>query len=75
VRDQPGQLAKVCNILTEMRANIKDIEHERAFLLADVGMTKPIITIETQGFTHVNEILAKIEKAGFPKPYLATPSN
>jgi len=74
VRDVPGQLSKVCQILTEMRANIKDIEHERAFLVADVGMTQPIFTIETQGFNHVKEILEKIEMAGFPKPHIQTPT-
>jgi len=75
VRDVPGQLSKVCSILSQMRANIKDIEHERAFLLADVGMTQPIITIETQGFAHVRDIMEKIEQAGFPKPHLQTPTD
>ena len=33
---------RVCDIITELRANIKDIEHERAFLVGRVRCVAPI---------------------------------
>lgn len=74
VVDVPGQLSKVLSIITQCRANIKDIEHERAFLLASVGITQPIITVETRGFDHVHEILEALKNGGFANTYLETPS-
>jgi threonine dehydratase len=73
VLDVPGQLAKVLTILKELRANVKDIEHERAFLLGNVGTTQPIITIETRDFEHIKEVVAALKKEGFDSTYLATP--
>lgn len=62
ILDIPGQLGRVCSIITECRANIQDIEHERAFLLANVGITQPIVTLETRGFDHVQEIVEKLSQ-------------
>jgi len=73
VPDVPGQLARVCQLVTSLQANIKDIEHERAFLLANVGFTSPLLTLETMGFDHVNEIIAKLEPLGV-KATLQTPA-
>ncbi len=36
IRDVPGQLAKICAICQELRVNIVEIRHERAFLLDTV---------------------------------------
>lgn len=73
VLDVPGQLARVLSILRDLRANVKDIEHERAFLLGNVGITQPIITLETRDFDHVKEIVDTLKKEGFSNTYLATP--
>jgi len=73
VLDVPGQLAKVLAILRDLRANVKDIEHERAFLLGNVGTTQPIITMETRDFDHIKEVVDTLKKEGFENTYLATP--
>jgi threonine dehydratase len=73
VLDIPGQLARVLNILRDLRANVKDIEHERAFLLGNVGTTQPIIEMETRDFEHVREIVETLKREGFESTYLATP--
>ena len=65
--------AKVLAILRDLRANVKDIEHERAFLLGNVGTTQPIITMETRDFDHIKEVVDTLKKEGFENTYLATP--
>ena len=49
--------------MRDLRANVKDIEHERAFLLGNVGTTQPIITMETRDFDHVREIVDMLKIA------------
>jgi len=73
VDDVPGQLARVTEILSKARANIREIEHERAFLLENVGYTQPVLTVETRGFDHVHEIMEALRSAGFTKSFLETP--
>jgi len=70
--DVPGQLARVLNAAAACRANIRAIEHERAFLLADVQYTQPIITVETRGQEHIEELIRKIKDAGFDRVNLDT---
>jgi hypothetical protein len=64
---------RVLAILRDLRANVKDIEHERAFLLGNVGTTQPIITMETRDFDHIREVVETLKKEGFENTYLATP--
>jgi len=73
VDDAPGELSKVTEVLSKMRANIRDIEHERAFLLDNVGTTQPVLTIETRGFDHVHSIVEELKKSGFRRVALETP--
>ncbi len=49
IGDTPGELAKITAICARLRANVRDIEHERAFLLDNVGTTEPKLTLETRG--------------------------
>ena len=74
VADVPGQLAKVLGILNDCRANVKDVEHERAFLVGNVGLTQPIITMETRDFEHVQEIVKRLQDSGFPFTRVETPT-
>ena len=75
VADVPGQLARVLSILHDCRANVKDVEHERAFLVGNVGLTQPIITVETRDFEHVQEIVARLQQHGFPFTRVETPTS
>jgi hypothetical protein len=45
-----GALCRITEVLAKLRANVKDIEHERAFLLENVGITQPVFTLETRGW-------------------------
>ena len=60
--DNPGQLAKALAIVAQCRANVRDVVHERAFLLASVGTTQPILTLETRDFEHVVEVSFALRK-------------
>lgn len=73
IPDVPGQLAKLCNLLGDLRANIRDIEHERAFLIENVGFTQPVFTVETRDHDHVDEIVNSMKKIGFDKVSLDGP--
>jgi threonine dehydratase len=75
VADIPGQLAKVLAILNDCRANVKDVEHERAFMVGNVGLTQPIITMETRDFEHVQEIVQRMKEQGFPFTRVETPTS
>ena len=75
VADIPGQLATVLSILNDCRANVKDVEHERAFLVGNVGLTQPIITMETRDFEHVAEIVKRLQDNGFPFTRVETPTS
>jgi len=73
IDDVPGQLAKVTTVLWKLRANIREIVHERAFLLENVGFTQSMFTLDTRGFDHVHQILEELKMAGFEKTFLETP--
>lgn len=73
VSDMPGQLASVCTAIASLGGNIRDIMHERAFLLDTVQYTQPVITIETRDFAHITAILDKLREGAFRKVKLETP--
>jgi threonine dehydratase len=52
IDDAPGSLARVTAVIAKKRANVRDIEHERAFLLDNVGTTQPVLTLETRGMSY-----------------------
>ena len=75
VADVPGQLVKVLAVLNDCRANVKDVEHERAFMVGNVGLTQPIVTMETRDFDHVAEIVQRLNDNGFPFVRVHTPTS
>jgi len=75
IPDVPGQLAKVLQVIHECRANVKDVEHERAFLVGNVGLTQPIITMETRDFDHVAEVAQSLKAHGFEYTSIVTPTS
>jgi threonine dehydratase len=61
IPDRPGGLAEVAEVFARLKANIVDIEHERAFthtLFSDVEI---LCTLETFGHAHVAQIKAALE--------------
>ncbi|CEP03208.1 threonine ammonia-lyase [Plasmodiophora brassicae] len=73
ITDAPGQLAQVLTLIAQARANVRDIEHERAFLVASVQQTQPIVTIETRGPDHIDRIMKLLRDNGHTSVKLITP--
>jgi threonine dehydratase len=64
VPDIPGQLALILDMVAGERANILEVQHERAFSSAAVGETAIDLTIETRGEDHIRCLLDALARAG-----------
>jgi threonine dehydratase len=61
VHDRPGALAEIASIFAKLKANVVEIQHERAFshsLFCDVEV---YVTLETRGPEHVTELRAALQ--------------
>lgn len=73
IRDIPGQLAKICKICADMGVSVREVKHERAFLLDTVGITQPIIDVETRNFEHIERLIARLRQEEFLDCHVITP--
>ena len=64
VSDRPGSLARLTGILAATGASVKDVDHDRSFGPADVGMVNIACVLETRDFEHVREIAQALTAAG-----------
>jgi threonine dehydratase len=65
LRDRPGELARLCELIADERANILQIEHDRAFSDAPIGEAEVELTLETSGRPQIEELLARLSTAGY----------
>ena len=65
LRDRPGTLARLAELVAEARANVLHINHDRAFSRARLGETEVEITLETSGRDHINSIKRHLLAAGY----------
>jgi threonine dehydratase len=56
LRDVPGALSEISNLVAQHRANILHIIHERAAKDIPIGFSKVILVLETRGSDHIREI-------------------
>ncbi len=66
VRDLPGSLARVTAVLAEQNANIEQVHHQRAFTTLTVQNAEVDLVLKTRNREHVHEIVAALQRAGFP---------
>ena len=66
LRDRPGALARLAELVAEARANVLHINHDRAFSRARLGETEVEITLETSGRDHIEAIKRHLLAAGYP---------
>lgn len=62
--DKPGQLARVSSIISNLKANVIEVHHTRAFAYR-FGDTTLQLTLETRGPDHVDEILTALRERGY----------
>jgi threonine dehydratase len=62
--DKPGQLTLVSGIISGLRANVIEVHHSRAFS-ERFGDTTLLLTLETRGPEHVEEILTSLRERGY----------
>jgi threonine dehydratase len=65
LRDRPGELARLAALIAEERANILQIEHDRAFSDAPIGEAEVQLTLETSGRPQIEQLLARLGAAGY----------
>ena len=65
IPDVPGVLAQVLGVVAEARANVLEINHDRAFSGAEIGETLTELVLETFGFQHIEDVEQRLARAGF----------
>jgi threonine dehydratase len=65
ISDQPGNLARLSQVIGACAGNIVEIVHQRMFLDIPVKNTEVDFVLETRNEAHVAEIQARLAAAGF----------
>jgi threonine dehydratase len=65
LRDVPGTLTAVLEVLKRLQTNIMDIIHHRFDSLAPFGYVDVSITLETKGHAHIQEIERTLREEGY----------
>src|SRR5438874_6055922 len=71
VPDRPGELAKLLTLLAQERVNVVEVEHQRETAGLSVGDTGVELTLVTRDPAHCEEILATLDRLGYPAERLA----
>ena len=64
VRDRPGSLSRLTELVAHKGANVLDIHHRRGFADISVGDVEIVLHLETRGQDHVSEIIQALEERG-----------
>lgn len=59
--DMPGALARLTNILSELKANIFQVSHDRQKSSLPLGEAEVLLDLEARGTEHIQEILMRLE--------------
>jgi threonine dehydratase len=65
LKDRPGALEGLIEIVADARANIYGIRHERTSLDMSLGGVEVELDLETRGHEHVAELIAELEANGY----------
>lgn len=63
--DMPGALAQLANVLSQLKANIFQVSHDRHKSSLPIGEAEVILDLETRGPGHIDEILNCLEEEGY----------
>jgi threonine dehydratase len=65
LKDRPGALERLVEVLTEYDANIYAIEHDRTSRDITMNDAEVELDLETRGHDHVAAIIEGLEDAGY----------
>jgi threonine dehydratase len=65
VADVSGALAELTRVIADSRANVLELNHDRAFSGAELGETLIELVLETHGFEHLAEVGERLRRAGY----------
>ncbi|WP_116049900.1 threonine ammonia-lyase [Amycolatopsis palatopharyngis] len=65
VPDRPGSLAGVLSRVSELGANVLDVEHSRISGRLALGEVEVALNLETRGPEHCEEVAAELQRSGF----------
>lgn len=65
VRDRPGHLARLTELVAKCGANVLEVAHRREFADISVRDVEIVMQIETRGREHVDSIIELLERHGF----------
>jgi threonine dehydratase len=65
VPDVSGVLAALTRLVADTRANILEINHDRAFSGAELGETLIELVLETHGAEHIATVSERLRDAGY----------
>jgi threonine dehydratase len=63
--DSPGSLWGLLGVITEEKANILQISHNRLDLKNPIGMSRVLLQLETRGAEHGAQIMTQLEGKGY----------
>ncbi|GGL90270.1 MULTISPECIES: threonine ammonia-lyase [Micromonospora] len=63
--DRPGQLASLLAEIAEHRANVVDVEHQRANPHLHLGEVEVALSVETRGEEHSEELIGALRASGY----------
>ncbi|MFB6266864.1 MAG: threonine ammonia-lyase [Halodesulfurarchaeum sp.] len=65
VKDKPGSLAELLDVVAEERANIYAIQHDRTSKDIAMNATEVELDLETRGHEHIESLLGRLREEGF----------
>jgi threonine dehydratase len=66
VPDRPGELNRLLTLIAEQRVSVQAVEHHREGVAIGVGETEIELTLLTRDEEHCLELLAEMERWGYP---------
>jgi threonine dehydratase len=65
LRDRPGELARLLQLLGSERVNVQSVEHHREGMDIEVGETEVELTLLTRDSDHCDHLIATMERWGY----------
>jgi threonine dehydratase len=66
IADRPGALAAVAAIIAETQGNILEVLHQRMFSDVPAKLADLDVVVETRDRAHIQELIARMQDAGYP---------